>query len=728
MDGHRQLTGHQLIASVVDGNHEFVCFECVVETILRPSSSQAALCAKSLLDIAAPDPRLVEYVFGRFLQQPNLLLIDFLSRQRWSAGHLTALLVTSIDSSHSTSEAAGLGIHLVNRTLRLSPVRLLLDQRMLNSLCKVFDRGCSSTKLEVLELLRSLLRQPEVHIQQEEARLLLRLVYTQVKASTSSVSSMEILQTLILQHHHPIPLFDQEDTSLILYLIQDSVQTLFHHETFTNEETFTLFLNTILSFTLHEEYKHLLHSQTDIIAKLFYSYLHYDELVDSDETYDRLKQLCFHAIKTFALISPLSVFHYSVFTPHVLRVIMHREIRDATIADATVIISLAVEYSAAYDRELIPLCSSEIPKLLSIDDEKAVFWVKLLATIMVRRPECDIDTVIFHSFGLARKSGSEISFRKQAFIQQTVLLLPFLKHGIQPMVLRDFFNAVMQQNIEMTVQFLSSCMQAGMKHDTILQIFRGPHHCRSFHSLFLHHALESSEVEDLFSKFTPQVLKLTSRSMRFSKLVSNESSASGVILSFKRLLASNPTSDSQQLIDVHSFFIALIDVMELISPELSIPLLKANALLSPTTMEIVLSMLPDPTVVLSHDSFIRVIWNSLAAIASPRQEFSASIVTFCILTRHMDEKAVALNFLCAPSNPLDDGRNALEDYWASCTPVNTLIANLLDALLHRLERLQSISFEDFEVQCDLLIRVINFGVLRAPQKCIRGILSFVFPL
>ena len=717
MDGHRQLTGHQLIASVVDGNQQFVCLECVVESILRPMSPQAAICAKSLLDAAAADPRLVEYVLGRFLRQPHLLLVDFLSRQRLSASQLTTLMLNALDSSPLTPEAVGLSIHLVNSSIRLSPVHLLMDHRLLNALCVAYDRGCSSTKLEILELLRYLIRQPDIQLRPEEARQVLRLVYTHVKAVKSSVFSMEILQTLILQHQQPKPLFDQEDDALMLFILQDSIETVFHRETLINEETFTLFLNTILSFTLHEEYKHLLHNNTDIIPKLFHSYLRYDELVDSDQAYDRLKQLCFHAIKIFALISPLSVFHYSVFTPHVLRVIVHREIREETIADATVIISLAVEHSAAYDRELIPLCCSEIMKLITIDDEKAVFWVKLLATIIPRRSECDIDAVINHCLCLARKSGLETCSTKQAFILQTVVLLPFLKIGLQPSILRDYFNAVLQQRVAMTEQFLCSCMQAAMKHDGILQVFREPHHCRSFHLSFILHALQLPETNEPFSRFIPHLLQLSTRSMRFSNVVSYDSSASGVLLSLKRLVSSKISIESQQLVHVHSYFIAMMDVMQLLSSELSMAIFKAKVMLSSVTIQIILSMIPDPTIVLTHDSFTRLIWHSLASLGPSNVEFSASIVTFGMLTRHMDERAVALSFLCASFDEGDDKHSALESYWSSCTAIDVLIANLIDALIHQITRSNSGCMNDLEIQCNFLVHVIHFGALRIAQKC-----------
>ena len=726
MEHHRQLTGHALIASVVNGNDEFVCFECVVGRILRPPHRQAALSAKSLLEAAPPDQLLFEYVFGCFLQHPTLLLVDFMLRHRLNRDRLTTLLLASLSPS-LPSETACVFIFLVNRALRLTPMRIDREDRMVGSLCRVYELGSQHTKGEVVELLSFLIRQEDFKLQYEEARQVLRLVFHQLKAYGVHESSVEILRSLVVQHRNPYPLFGEEDTSSIIFSIQEIVREMFNEEAVRNETKFMNYLNAIMTFAMHDEYKHSVYKNTDVIPRLLNSYLLFDELADSDGAHDELKQTCYHAIKVFAMLTPLNVFHYSVFTPYVLRVMLNREIRDATIEDTTVIMSLAVEHSSVYDRELLQLCCSNALNVTTIDDKKALFWVKILAAIMPRNIDYDIDTVIIHCLKVIQISSKEGTPTKSSFLLQTALLLSFLRSDVDWALLRDYHRKIMAYEIVITKEFINSCVTSCLKNDMVLRFYRAPHECRSFHILFVESILKCNEFPESYSKFLCKLLGLSSRAT-FSISALNtlsDTPASGLISSLRKHLSSALTTGARQLVDIHIYFIAMLDVQHLVSHDLWEAIWDAGIVLSSHSSQILLCMLPNPVVVLSFDTLSRSLWKSLALKSSNgKTEFSPSIATFSILTMHMSDRLKVLENINGFFEESGMQKQSLYDYWSSCYPENCLISNLLEALLHQIEMANHLGLKEF---CDLLVAVVNFGMIEFPHQCVNYIPNlFVF--
>lgn len=755
MEAHRQGTGHSILAICGVNEFDFICFDCVLNTLLENfdpttgnSSKHWSVSQRSALSVlhAAPsNQELEEYVVKRYLHTPSPLLHEYLIRLALSIPFhfLQALLEYAIRPSVAAPAAAN-QIYLLNHIFdRLQPQsysQLFQNEDILRQIIFLFQRVDSKVgKESILRLLLIALQTIELIPLAELNPTIAQNIFLAVSAYLIQFrieeEALRIFHLLLKFHLRKVSLWYSGQPIIqekLVYVVSDLVRL--QSSAFSSSidvKSCKLYLDTIISAVeLDDATKTPIFESSNFIPKLIASFIDLGEHISSDDFIGDGDEIClqdcyYKAVARLAKLSPVRVFHFSTFTPFVFDFILRHQIREECIEDTTTIVTLALQHSRAYDQELAILCRQRIPGIVSIDSGISFFWISVIKKLAFNG-SLDFTHQILHCIQLIAHASDQITSKTgRSTVEILISLLPQAR-------LDDLF-VESNETLSSLIAFLSRISDDGYLEalsnvESILKIhkpalrflFIDMHWGVGFHKRLCWTILccKREDVQRLYSDTVEDLLglccegRLITILRRVPGAISLGDFAKRVMTLFEDLLDSETPEDAP-CIFVCIYLVAVLDVF-LFSIETSVftALRRLEVPLPQFLRNTILSFLPTPVAAIGCDPFVLLMHKQGNAPQLDLCPMNASCLTFLLCTLHHLERNGVIK-LAAPAGFTSAHR--LSTYWDSCENNFEMIYSLTHSISSNLQR-DCAQRADIQIFCPFLSCAIEHLTSRYPDS------------
>lgn len=647
-----------MVASFGASEHEFLCFDCVLGDIV----DRGSLSALSVLSQSPPIAVLRDYVLHRYLSAPTQLLVPFIAGAGLGERQLRAVSIAAVDAGIDARTA-----HCHVMLLLAAPAPALEDALI-----------CSDVVPHLLLLLQ------RTHAE-EGKQDCLRLLCRMLRAQSHSLDAMHIVDALrhmaAFMHQHSAPrtaldccmslltpplqsrVVDAGPSlsALASALAKACLAAAAPDDAIAALETLLQALETdpraVCALSEHAE----------LVPRVFALYVDMGEAAAG--------RRCFRAVCRLAGLCPLHAFHYSVFTPFLLRhVVLFEVTHSDDSADAAALMEMVLHHSAAHDKELNDMCATALASAVAAD-QATLFWASL-ARLLAGRSVFSFDDAIRNAMAVAA-CDPPLSPSQHTLLGYAAACLTHLRQTSEATVARarPFLRLVASQGLLAQPEVLASVCAS--LSSALLPLLADLSWCPSFHRELAAQALATRTGGEARGAYASVLFSLLDHSthahvLELLNTVAASQTAEGLAPALLRHVRSSPASNESDA-PLLLLTLAAPDALALVAE----PLLSKGYAAPAKVARAALQMAEDPLSVLGCDPLVALLRRALdgAACADSHQH-----ALFLLLTLHFDQPGDrAWRALAAYLVP--GSRAAALSHWCACPRVASA---LVESLLHRL--------------------------------------------
>jgi predicted phosphatase len=488
------------------------------------------------------------------------------------------------------------------------------------------------------------------------------------------------------------------NAQLLLVVVKELINQCLDttQKVYSNFETqnFDIYLHCIMSSVIMDEVvirKHV-YEESEFISKLFQAYLNSGDIEEN-----RNYQIAvFRAIKTLAMIAPIHIFHFRVFTPYFFSKIMLWEVCLETIHDMTILISALTYYSNFYDRDLNELCNDNLLKVTSLDSPVSLFWITIAEIVMRRNVSSfDYKLAIMHCIKLASlvppvqtdliPSNLTISIK---LITGFVQYLPCLDEGEILVRTKELFLIVLDNGMLSDEKVLQSIINAIIKHELLsVDVVWN----RMLYRNICLFALQRPPLHTSYAVILCRVLGYIQHSSvnLIMQTLAQLNICEGVGASQAARIALDaaalPTlssSDSSAALNVYVYIASTLDTQNFIESRLPQDLLERGVKISILVLGTLLEFIDNPLSTLAADAFLRLVHATIRNTPSERL-VQPALFSLILMTLHYAENLEYVQLLVKFTETSEP--KLIEAYWKSCSEPLRLVVTIMDGMIYHLK-------------------------------------------